>query len=291
MIPVYHGQFTLDRTYPQPPARVFRAWSDPASKAAWFHGPAEWDSEPGTLDFREGGRERLRGGPRGGPLHTMDARYHDIVPNQRIVYTYDLYLGESRMSVSLVTVTFRPLGSGTRLSFTEQVVFVDGHDGVASREEGTSGLLGALGQHLDAQGAQEQHNTRLFDATPEQIYAAWTDPARLARWWGPAGFTNTIQTLDHRPGGDWVLVMHAPDGAEYLNHWIFQEIEPARRVTLEHQGGHHFTLEASFDPEGEQTRMTWVARFDDPEICAQLRPVIAPSNEQNFDRLAAELRR
>jgi uncharacterized protein YndB with AHSA1/START domain len=150
---VTHATFVVERTYAASPARVFAAWADPAAKARWFAGPAEWGTTEFELDFRVGGWEISRGGPSGGPVHSFDARYHDIVPNQRIVYAYDLYLDEKRISVSLATVEIKPEGSGTRLIFTEQGAFLDGHDTSAQREQGTGDLLDALGADLRREGA------------------------------------------------------------------------------------------------------------------------------------------
>jgi uncharacterized protein YndB with AHSA1/START domain len=145
---VDHATFVIERTYPASPARVFKAWADPAAKARWFAGPGEWTEIDREVDFRAGGRERLSSGPHGGPLHIFDSLYHDIVPDQRIVYTYDMHLDDTRISVSLATVEFEPSGAGTRLTFTEQVVFIDGGEKVAGREQGTRGLLDKLGLEL-----------------------------------------------------------------------------------------------------------------------------------------------
>lgn len=141
---VTHATFVIERHYDAPPARVFNAWADPAIKTRWFAGPAEWGPGEHELDFRVGGREISRGGPPGGPVHRYEARYQDIVPDQRIVSTYDMHLNDTRTSVSLATVEFKPTGAGTRLIYTEQGAFLDGHDNAGERERGTRGLLDAL---------------------------------------------------------------------------------------------------------------------------------------------------
>src|SRR3954447_25818873 len=101
------------------------------------------------MDFRVGGRETSRGGPPGGPIHAFDARYQDIIPNQRIIFSYDMHLDETRISVSLATVALEPAGSGTKLTFTEQGAFLDGFDDAGGRERGTVDLLDALGAALE----------------------------------------------------------------------------------------------------------------------------------------------
>ena len=145
-----HATFTLERSYPAPPARVFAAWADPAAKASWFTpGPGSGHE----LDFRVGGREVATGGPDGGPLMTFETLYRDIVPEQRIVYTSTLSAGADLMTVSLTTVEFTPgEGGGTRLVLTEQGAFLDGQEQPAWREQGTADQLEALAAELKADG-------------------------------------------------------------------------------------------------------------------------------------------
>lgn len=145
---VTHATFTVKRDYDASPTRVFAAFADPAIKARWFAGPDEWTTTEYELDFRVGGQEVNSGGPRGGPLHTMHAQYYDIVPERRIVFAYEMQLDQTRLSVSLATVELMAMGSGTRLTFTEQGAFLDGYDDPAGRERGTRDLLDALALEL-----------------------------------------------------------------------------------------------------------------------------------------------
>lgn len=147
---VTHATFTIERTYPVSAARVFHALSDAKAKKRWFNGPAEWSNPRYELDFRIGGREVNTGGPEGGPLHAYFATYLDIVPDARVVYCYDMYLDETRISVSLATMELKPAEGGTRLVFTEQGAYLDGWDDVAERKRGTEYLLDALGMSLVA---------------------------------------------------------------------------------------------------------------------------------------------
>lgn len=143
-----HGSFTLERVYDATPARVFKAWADPAIKARWFGGIEGWQMLERSIDFRIGGKERLSGRKGSGVVSTFDAVYHDIVPDQRIIYCYDMHLDDRHISVSLATVTLKPEGAGTRLTMTEQGVFLDDYDDGGSREHGTRILLERLGQAL-----------------------------------------------------------------------------------------------------------------------------------------------
>ena len=145
-----HATFTIDRIYDAEPARVFAAWADPAAKTRWFGG----GSDDYELDFKVGGREVNRGGEPGGAVYTYEAVYRDIVEDERIVYTYEMYLDDARISVSVTSVEFAREGEETRLTFTEQGVFLDGLDSPALREEGTGHLLEALGADLRGEPAK-----------------------------------------------------------------------------------------------------------------------------------------
>jgi uncharacterized protein YndB with AHSA1/START domain len=143
---VEHATFVVERAYDAPPDRVFAAWSDPRAKARWFDG-SEGEFE---LDFRVGGWERGRGTAPDGREYTFQALYQDIVPGRRIVYSYDMLLDGTRISVSVATAEFRPERDGTRLVFTEQGAFLDGHETPARREQGMGSLLASLGEWLQS---------------------------------------------------------------------------------------------------------------------------------------------
>jgi uncharacterized protein YndB with AHSA1/START domain len=137
---VDHATFVIERSLKAPAARVFRAWSDLALKQQWNSCHDEWHSEEHRLDFRPGGSEISRVVEPNGTAHIMKAHYFDVVPDRRIVYAYEMYLDELRISVSLVTVMFAPAGRAgatTRMTFTEQVTFLDGHGDLDERREGT----------------------------------------------------------------------------------------------------------------------------------------------------------
>jgi len=142
---VDHATFVVEREYEVPPGRTFAAWADPDAKARWYI-----DSDAHLeLDFRVGGRERSQGSAPDGRAYSYEALYHDIVPDRRIVYTYEMALEGTRISVSLATVEFTPLGEGgTHLVFTEQGAFLDGHELPARRADGMGSLLDALGTEL-----------------------------------------------------------------------------------------------------------------------------------------------
>ena len=144
---VSHATFVIDRTYDAKPARVFAAWTSPEHKSQWFGNPAKPD--PGSqLDFRVGGRELNKGGPDGGAVYTYDGVYQEIVPDRRIAFSYTMDMDQTRISVSIATVEFKAEGEGTRLIYTEQGAYFDGHDKPEFREHGTKELLNSLAAYL-----------------------------------------------------------------------------------------------------------------------------------------------
>jgi uncharacterized protein YndB with AHSA1/START domain len=131
--------------------------------------------------------------------------------------------------------------------------------------------------------------SREIAATPAQVFAAVEEPARLARWWGPDGFRNSFDTCEFWPGGRWKFTMHGPNGADYLNESVFVEIEPARKVVLDHLSLPRFRLTVELSPSAGGTLVNWVQAFEDPAVAEAVRHIVEPANEQNLTRLSAEV--
>ncbi|MDC7682630.1 SRPBCC family protein [Asticcacaulis sp. BYS171W] len=133
------------------PSVVFKAWADPAAKAHWFSGPPDWEAEPHRLDFRVGGEEYSAGGPKGGPMHIMRGVIHEIVPDERIISSFTMHVDETILTVSLATIEFVATATGTKMTLTEQLVFLDGCDHIADREHGTNAMLDMMEAYLNRQ--------------------------------------------------------------------------------------------------------------------------------------------
>ncbi len=147
---VAHATFHLERTFDAPIARVWAAITEEAAKSKWFGGPsAQWELMERHIDVRVGGRERLKGRWKGGTVSTFDAAYYDVVPNERLVYAYEMRLDDVKISVSLATVQLRAESARTTLMITEQGAFLDGYDDAPSRERRAGQLLDALGASLE----------------------------------------------------------------------------------------------------------------------------------------------
>lgn len=145
-----HGSFTIDRQFDAKPERVFKAFADGDAKKLWFAGPNGWTQTDRVFEFRVGGTEIVAGEFPGGPSTRFTCRYEDIVPGERIIYSYHMHLDGRHISISLATIEIAPAGAGTKLTFTEHATFLNGYDDpcAAGRKEGTEGLLDKLGASL-----------------------------------------------------------------------------------------------------------------------------------------------
>jgi len=132
-------------------------------------------------------------------------------------------------------------------------------------------------------------NERILSATPSEVFDAHRDPKRLARWWGPAGFTNTFTVFEFVPGGKWSFVMHGPDGKDYPNESVFAEIVENARVRIDHVCEPRFVLDILLHPEGAGTRVEWLAEFENKAFAKSMESFLTSANEQNLDRLEAEV--
>jgi uncharacterized protein YndB with AHSA1/START domain len=141
----------------------------------------------------------------------------------------------------------------------------------------------------DSLSEREIVSTRVLDAPRELVFNAWADPDRLVQWWGPKGFTNTFHEFDLRPGGLWRFVMHGPDGVDYKNESVFVEVSRPERIIFRHVSDPELQVAASFVEQAGKTRLTLQMLFSTAAECARVKPLAVEANEQNFDRLEAQL--
>jgi uncharacterized protein YndB with AHSA1/START domain len=156
--PAQFTTFTIERHFAHDPSLVFSAWTTAEAKSKWFAGGSEVKSEHRELEFRIGGREQLRCIWKSGVVSHFDSRYFDIVQDQRIVYAYDMYVDQKKLSVSLSTVEFIPSNQGCLMKYTEQCSFLDGYADNGSREHGSKQLIEQLANALSGAAAQELVN-------------------------------------------------------------------------------------------------------------------------------------
>jgi uncharacterized protein YndB with AHSA1/START domain len=133
--------------------------------------------------------------------------------------------------------------------------------------------------------------TRVIAAPRELVWRAWTDPEHVRNWWGPKGFTNTFHEYDLRPGGVWRFIMHGPDGTDYKNESVFVEVAEPELLVFDHISPPRFRATVLFEDLGGKTKITFRQLFDLPEVYRRVKVYAVPANEENMEKLEAELAR
>lgn len=133
--------------------------------------------------------------------------------------------------------------------------------------------------------------SRRLKAPVELVWEVWTKPEHIANWWGPNGFTNTITKMDIVPGGEWNLVMHGPDGANFPNRSIFKEVVPFKRIVFEHVSHPHFVTTVEFENMGDETLLNWHMLFDSKEDFIKVVKAFKADEglKQNIEKLSVYL--
>ena len=288
----------LMRVFDAPRRLVFEAHTKPEHVSRW------WGRKDHTLcvcemDFRPGGAWRfvLRGPD--GQEHPFKGVYREIVPPERLVYTFIYDVPGIRDHEAVETLTFEERDGRTTLTNTMVHETVEARDGhlQAGMEAGASETLDRLAELLQTMD-REIVISRVFDAPRELVWEVWTDPKHVVHWWGPNGFTTTIETMDVRPGGVWKHVMHGPDGTDYPNKSVFIEVVKPERIVYSHGGGREggpgaqFEATWTFDAlEGNKTRatgrMVFASAADREHVVREFKAV--EGGHQTLGRLAGYL--
>lgn len=294
----------LSRTFMAPRDLVWDAWTDPAQVGIWW-GPHGFTTTTHRIDVRPGGMWVYDMHGPDGTDHPNWIRYQEVDPPRRLVYEHGG--GDTREQVLFhVTVDFVEVGGRTTVTMRSVFPTAAARDAVVQRYgaiEGGKQHLACLEAHLAKHMATTAGNVsyatdhatfttaRDLPASMEDVFAAISDPERLARWWGPAGFTNIVTTCEFRKNGRWLFTMHGPDGRNHPNENIFLDIEAPHRVVIQHVGAPRKTLTITLAATATGTRIAWNQWFESAEVAKRIEHIILPANEQNLDRLTIEVLR
>ncbi len=218
----------VERIFAAPVARVWAALTDPAALKEWFF---EVDGFAPKL-----GAEFRFTGEKDGEKYFHRGRITAVVPRKKLAFTWQ-YVDHA--GSSLVTIELVPAGAGTKLRLTHEGLESLAQFSRANFQKGWTHLIGdSLPEYLEETAPDRVILiTRVVAAPRERVWEAMTDPAQVAQWWGPRGFTTTIEKMDLRPGGIWKMVMHGPDGTDYPNKSVFREIMKPERIVFDVGGG------------------------------------------------------
>ena len=283
-------RLVITRVLDAPREVVFKAWTDPKLLKQWW-GPKGFTNPVCELDVRPGGAIRVHMRGPDGTVYPMGGMFHEIVEPERIVFTSTAMedeWGEPQLEV-FNTVTFAEHNGKTRLTLHAEVVKSGpGTDrALAGMEQGWTETLERLEQftatgksmmddsRTDLRNERDEASstagreitvTRIIDAPRETVFEMWTNPKHIAEWWGPQGFTNTIEQMDVRPGGVWRFVMHGPNGVDHQNEIVYREVVRPERLVYSHLSEPHFDVTVNFGEEGDKTKLALRMVFESAEL-------------------------
>lgn len=256
-------EITMSRIFDAPREQLFKAYTDPKAIPAWW-GPRYLTTTVEAMDVRPGGRWRYLQRDKEGNQYAFNGVYREVQPPERIVSTFEFEGAPGHIVID--TALFEDLGGRTRLTVTS--LFDNAEDLAAMMSEGMeAGAVESwerLQEVLDSQ--REMVISRTIAAPRHLVFAVWTDPVHLVRWWGPNGFTTTTHSVSVVPGGVWRFTMHGPDGVDYPNQIDYEEIVTPERLVYSHGTGEpnhpaDFRTTVTFEDLGDKTHVTLRARF------------------------------
>jgi uncharacterized protein YndB with AHSA1/START domain len=273
----------LTRRFDAPRELVFKVWTDPKHLAQWW-GPKGFTNPVCDVDARVGGEMHIHMRAPDGVVYPMKAVFEEITEPERLVFVSTALddKGNSMFDV-LNTVTFLEERGKTELTIQARVIKATAvaPQHLKGMEAGWTQSLERLGDYVSSLHQQrkgmhlaknlssetadrEIAATRIFNAPREIVWKMWTDPEHVVQWWGPKGFTTTIQQMEVKAGGTWRLIMHGPDGRDYHNRIICREVAEAERLVYEH------CPEKGSEPVSFQTTVTFVAEADKTRVSVQM---------------------
>jgi uncharacterized protein YndB with AHSA1/START domain len=267
------GNILLTRVFNAPRDLVFKAWTEPVHLARWW-GPHDFTNPRCEWDLRPGGKIHVDMRAPDGTVYPMFGEYREIVEPERLVFTAGALDADGRRLFEMLnTVTFAEAGGKTTVTLRTELLnvlpeaahYLGGHhEGWSQSLERFTALLVDMEREIVI--------SRIFTAPRELVWEAMTNPERVVKWWGPRGFSMTIEVMDVRPGGAWKHVLHGPDGVNYPNSCIFSEVVKPQRISFANSGcregdpGQNFQSTWTFDAlDADRTRVTIWMVFAKPE--------------------------
>jgi uncharacterized protein YndB with AHSA1/START domain len=260
-------EILITRRFNAPARLVFEASTRPEHVKRWW-GPRAMPMTVCEIDLRVGGAWRYASRTPDGHEFGFHGVYEELDPPHRMVYT-ETFEGVPDVEARY-TVTLTERDGQTELSVSILYPSREARDGHlnSGMEGGMRESHERLDELLATLGAADRElvMTRLINAPRERVFAAYTDPAQLPKWWGPNGFTTVTREIDVRPGGLWRFVMHGPDGTDYDNRIRYREIVAPERLVYSHDSDvdndpKGFEVTVTFEAEGDRTRVTMRSLF------------------------------
>jgi uncharacterized protein YndB with AHSA1/START domain len=298
--PVVERKLALTRVLNAPRSLVFKAWTDPEQLAQWW-GPTGFTNPLCKLDLRVHGEIRIDMRAPDGTVYPMSGAFREIVEPERLVFTAAALDGNGKpIFENRNTVTFEELDENRTLLTVQVRVLWETPEAAPALDGMNMGWSMTI-DRLDVFVAPEAPKTptsdremrasRFFKAPRPLVYRMWTEPGHIDQWWGPRGFTTTIQQMDVREGGEWRFILHGPDGTDYPNHTLYEEIAPPERLVLKHLSWPHHRMHIRFTEAEDGTNVSIHMLFEE---AADFNKVVleygaAKGLRENLDRLGEHI--
>ncbi len=268
-------KLVLTRIFDAPRQLVWDAWTKPEHIDQWW-GPRGFDGAGSKVDLRIGGKWHFPMRYEGG-AHWAMGFYKEITPIERLVFTDSFSDEEGNLKRAsdygmpvewpeevLISVELEDLGDRTRQILTSHFESEE-HLALAKQVQMDLGWEESLDKMEEVFDERNLVMSRVVDAPQSLVWQAFSQPEHLAQWWGPEGFTNTFEKFEFREGGEWIFMMHGPDGKDWPNHITFTEIEPESVIAYYHgspETGPLFKAKITIEPQGDKTMVTLRMSFD-----------------------------
>jgi len=291
-------EFVITRVFDAQRDIVYAAWTEPRHMAHWW-GPREFTTPACEMDVRPGGAYRVVMRGADGVEYPITGIYREVVKSERLVMTMDCsghpaawhdLNGKTRLTVHVrfgsIAIRDAMLKMGMHAGWSQSL------ERLAELTQPTITPPMNTQENPASTADREIVTTRVFNASRDLVWQAWTDPKHLVQWWGPDGFTTTMQVMDVRPGGEWRFIMHGPDGRNYQNDSVYVEVEKPSRLVYDHVAP-KFRATATFEEQGEGTRVTLRMVFESVDVYQTVvkQYGAVEGAQQTFQRLADHLAR
>jgi uncharacterized protein YndB with AHSA1/START domain len=280
-------EIMLSRHFSAPRDLVFEAWTRPDFVDRWW-GPRGFTTHTATMDVRPGGEwiYEMRSTEYGNFPNRV--RYLDVIPGERLVYDHDSGTDNDPAGFHVV-VQFHAVNGGTTVEMRSLFASEEACANVkkfGAVEMGQQ-TFARMEEGLAAAAEQDLVIVRVLSAPVARVWRAWSDPAQLARWWGPKGFSMEVASLDLRPGGVFHYAMSAPGGTmgKMWGKFVFTEVVPQERIVYissfsdEHQGLGRHPMAPTWPAEVHNS-LSFVADGDRTVLTLRGRPIRATEEER-----------
>jgi uncharacterized protein YndB with AHSA1/START domain len=297
------NELVVTRVFDAPVSLVYKVWTEPDHVVCWWMPKGFSAPRIEKMEVRVGGEWRVQMPHESGMVCTAYGVYREVVKEKRLAWDDFCDENGKYFHKAFVSVDFEALSANkTRVTVRGTLEEVPGRDPrwtLAVMEAGWAAgwkdNLELLHKHLPqatSSADREMVISRLYDAPPELVFKAWTDPEHLKHWWGPNGFTITTHAFEMKVGGTWRFTMHGPDGTDYPNLTTFLVVEPPKRLVYDHgendERPRMFQTTVTFEQQGKQTLLTLRALFDTAaerdRVCAEVGAI--EGGKQTLARLA-----